>query len=136
MKVRNVVIAGTVMLVGIGGCSAAVLSGMDSNTSPGHSTVKETSTKPETPAERTGPFSSFRDGTFKVGTDIKVGTYKTDGESHDELSDYCYWERARDDSGEMDSIITNDFSSGPNRVTVRPGEIFKTSGGCDWKLVG
>jgi hypothetical protein len=70
-----------------------------------------------------------------VGTDIATGTYKTDGVSATGEADGCYWERARNDSGEMTAIITNNFNQGPDRVTVKTGEFFKVNGGCEWKLV-
>lgn len=131
MKVRSAVLAGAVVVtaVVVGSCTANVDN--DSGGKTRHAKVQVHTDKPT----NTAPFTSFRDGTFKAGTDIKSGTYKTDGKSHDSLSDYCYWARATDDSGTLGSIIANDFASGPNRVTVRPGETLKTSGGCDWKLV-
>lgn len=131
MKTRNLIIAGGVAAaVAIGGCATLADGGDDT---PGHRTVPEaaqqSATAPETPS---GPATSFQDGTFLVGTDIAAGTYKTTGEADLDLG--CYWERSKDDTGDFDSIIANDYSDGPGRVTVKAGEIFKTSGGCDWKL--
>lgn len=132
MKKRNIVIltgAGAVAL--IVGVSVAN-SGSDA---PGHAVVVESPAKPVKPSEPTGPASSFRNGTFKVGVDIKAGTYKTAGSTSKISGDYCYWQRARDASGELGSIIANDFSTGPNRATVKTGEVFHTTGDCNWKLV-
>lgn len=101
---------------------------------PGHKTTSDRSSVAEAPAEAVaeGPATSFTDGTFLVGSDIEAGTYKTDG---DDLGLGCYWERASDDSGSMDAIITNNFGVGPDRVTVNSGEIFKVNGDCEWALV-
>lgn len=74
--------------------------------------------------------TSFGDGTYLVGTDIAAGSYKTKGDS--DFGVGCYWERAKDDSGEFGSIISNDYADGPSRVTIKTGEYFKASGGCTW----
>lgn len=74
--------------------------------------------------------TSFKDGTYLVGTDIAAGSYKTEGDS--DFGVGCYWERAKDDSSEFGSIISNDYADGPSRVTIKTGEYFKASGGCTW----
>jgi len=128
MKKRTIIAgaAAGAVVVGI----AVASSGSDT---PGHKTVIEraitSSSAPEAPE---GPATSFSDGTFLVGTDIEAGTYKSPG---DDTGIGCYWERAKDDSGDFDSIITNEAFDGPGRVTVKTGEIFKTSGDCEWRLV-
>ncbi|MFF4353175.1 hypothetical protein [Streptomyces sp. NPDC001530] len=72
------------------------------------------------------------DGDFQVGTDIKPGTYRTTGNT----DDMCYWERAKDASGEMDSLLANDNVSGTSYVTIKAGDkLFKTSGCKDWEAV-
>ncbi|GGM04859.1 hypothetical protein GCM10010129_55520 [Streptomyces fumigatiscleroticus] len=72
------------------------------------------------------------DGDFQVGTDVKPGTYRTTGNS----DGMCYWERAKDASGEMDSITANDNVSGTSYVTVKATDkIFKSSGCNDWEAV-
>jgi hypothetical protein len=72
------------------------------------------------------------DGDFQVGTDVRPGTYRTTGNA-DAL---CYWERAKDASGEMDSIIANDNVSGTSYVTVlKSDKLFKSSGCKDWEAV-
>ncbi len=104
-----------------------------SNDTPGHQTTSDRSpASSSAPATPDGPATSFTDGTFLVGSDIEAGTYKTPGDSSG-LG--CYWERASDDSGDFDSIITNEAFDGPGRVTVNSGEVFKTSGDCEWRLV-
>ncbi|GAA2454108.1 hypothetical protein [Streptomyces macrosporus] len=86
--------------------------------------------KTEKPEPATG-FSGT--GEYLVGEDIAPGTYKTEG-PEDEWG--CYWERAKDSSGEFDSIITNNNLQGPGRVTVAKGEVFKTNGCLEWKKAG
>jgi hypothetical protein len=72
------------------------------------------------------------DGDFRVGSDIKPGTYRTAGNS----DGMCYWERARDAKGEMDSIIANDNVSGTSYVTVKATDrLFKSHGCKDWEAV-
>ncbi|MFE7403792.1 hypothetical protein [Streptomyces sp. NPDC057557] len=48
----------------------------------------------------------------------------------------CYWERAKDASGEFGSIIANNNLNGPGRVTLNKGEYFKTNRCAEWKRVG
>ena len=130
MKITTAIILPLAAVVGLG---AAVACGPETD-SPGHQTVPEAAVKTEEAPEQTAPFSSFEDGTFKVGADIKAGTYKSDGKTNS-ISDFCYWARSTDDSGEISSIIANSFAEGPGRVTVKPGEYLTTSGGCTWRLV-
>jgi hypothetical protein len=66
------------------------------------------------------PRTSFSDGTYEVGVDIAPGRYKTAGDG------FCYWERAKSDSGELSSILANDNVDGPATVTVKTGEFFKS----------
>lgn len=102
------------------------------------STVTATVTAVETTTETAAPVSSddgtvsVSDGTYLVGTDIKAGTYRTDGPASSDILDSCYWERAKDDSGSLDSIIANDNITGPGRLTVKAGQILKLDGGCEW----
>ncbi|TVL88125.1 hypothetical protein [Streptomyces sp. SAJ15] len=73
------------------------------------------------------------DGTLQVGTDIKPGTYRSVDNGED---DGCYWERAKDSSGEPDSILANDNVVGASYVTVKATDkIFKSTGCADWELV-
>ncbi|MFJ9537233.1 hypothetical protein ACIRPX_08270 [Streptomyces sp. NPDC101225] len=72
------------------------------------------------------------DGDFRVGSDIKPGTYRTTGNS----DGMCYWERAKDAKGEVDSILANDNVSGTSYVTVKATDkLFKSSGCKDWEAV-
>jgi len=97
-------------------------------------TVTETVTAKPKRTEKAGPASSFSgEGEYLVGEDIKPGTYKTAG-PEDEFA--CYWERAKDASGEFGSIIANNNLEGPGRVTLNSGEYFKTNRCQEWKKVG
>ncbi|MFE0045832.1 hypothetical protein [Streptomyces albireticuli] len=70
-------------------------------------------------------------GTFQVGSDIKPGTYRSTG---NKLG--CYWERAKDSSGGLDSILANDNAQGSSYVTVKADDkIFKTRGCKGWHRV-
>jgi hypothetical protein len=77
------------------------------------------------------------DGTYVVGTDIKAGLYKTAGPADTGGFANCYWERDRDLSGGMGSIIANDNTSGPTTVQISSSDkAFKTSGCATWVKVG
>lgn len=72
----------------------------------------------------------FNSGIYRVGVDIKPGTYAVQGNLTD-----CYWER-RDSSG---TILGNNFiAQGPRaEVTVQPGDYsFSTSQCGEWSLAG
>ncbi|MEU3979563.1 hypothetical protein AB0F77_05540 [Streptomyces sp. NPDC026672] len=72
------------------------------------------------------------DGDFQVGKDVKPGTYRTTGNT----DGMCYWERAKDASGETDSLLANDNVTGTSYVTVKAGDkLFKSSGCKDWEAV-
>jgi len=72
------------------------------------------------------------DGDFQVGSDVKPGTYRTSGNT----DDMCYWERAKDASGDPESILSNDNVSGTSYVTIKASDkLFKSSGCKDWEAV-
>jgi hypothetical protein len=75
------------------------------------------------------------DGEYRVGQDMQPGTYRTAGPS-DASGGTCYWERDRDSSGSMDSILANDNLAGSGLVTVTKGEIFKSTGCQSWVKTG
>ncbi|MET9786406.1 hypothetical protein [Streptomyces canus] len=81
-------------------------------------------------AEKKAAFAG--DGDSQVGSDIKPGTYRTTGNS----DGLCYWERAKDASGEMDSLLANDNVTGTGYVTVKATDkLFKSSDCNDWEAV-
>ncbi|MFC5722123.1 hypothetical protein ACFP1Z_18315 [Streptomyces gamaensis] len=70
-------------------------------------------------------------GTFRVGSDIKPGTYRSVGNKAG-----CYWERAKDATGDMDAVLANDNVVGTTYVTVADSDkVFKTSSCKSWELV-
>ncbi|WP_327666977.1 hypothetical protein OHN37_18785 [Streptomyces sp. NBC_00485] len=78
------------------------------------------------------------DGDFQVGSDVKPGTYRTtgNGDGDGDGDGMCYWERAKDAKGEMDSILANDNVSGTSYVTIKATDkLFKSSGCKDWTAV-
>jgi hypothetical protein len=79
-----------------------------------------------------GAATSVRDGTYEVGKDIAAGRYKTAGPPTNATIRTCRWQSAKDDSGELRSIISSGDTQGPGSVTVKAGEFFQTSGGCTW----
>ncbi|WP_030341486.1 hypothetical protein [Streptomyces sp. NRRL S-1022] len=72
------------------------------------------------------------DGDYRVGTDVQPGTYRTAGNT----DGLCYWERAKDASGELDSMLANDNVSGTSYVTIKPTDKLFKSHGCEgWEAV-
>ncbi|MFC7850920.1 hypothetical protein ACFUTU_20865 [Arthrobacter sp. NPDC057388] len=70
------------------------------------------------------------DGTYRVGTQIKPGLYKSTGGS------FCYWARLSGFSGSFDDIIENDIVSGVTYVQILPGDVGFESDGCgNWTTV-
>lgn len=70
----------------------------------------------------------YKDGTYKVGSDLPAGEYK-----FTQTSSYGgYVERASDSSMELDSIISNELTTEEGSsiyVTVNDGEYLKIQGG-------
>ncbi|WP_069173209.1 hypothetical protein [Streptomyces griseus] len=96
-------------------------------------TATVTAPPPKQPKPKGPPTTVEGDGEYLVGEDMKAGTYRTSGP---EGSFGCYWERARNASGEFDAIIANDNLDGSGRVTVDKGEVFKSTRCQEWKRVG
>ncbi|MEV5874477.1 hypothetical protein AB0L75_09660 [Streptomyces sp. NPDC052101] len=72
------------------------------------------------------------DGEYRIGSDMRPGTYRTSGNTDDQ----CYWERAKDAKGETDSTLANENVTGTGYVTVKASDkIFKSSGCKDWEAV-
>jgi hypothetical protein len=71
------------------------------------------------------------DGTYEVGVDIKPGKYKSAG------GDGCYWARMSSLDGDLDSIITNNISDGPQTVTIKKSDKAFTTERCgEWRKAG
>ena len=78
------------------------------------------------------PQVAFSDGTYRVGTDIVAGTYKSTASTTD-----CYWERLSGFGGTLDEIIANYFGSGPTYVTIASTDVGFHSEDCGgWSEVG
>jgi hypothetical protein len=67
--------------------------------------------------------NSFGDGLYKVGADIKAGTYHTSGGAN------CYWAELR--SSDTNNIITNNLNGGPQTVTIS-SPYFESDGCGTW----
>lgn len=78
---------------------------------------------------------SGRAGRLKVGVDIAPGTYKSAGSTDDGSG--CYWERTKDASGSIETVIANENPEGQAVVTIAAGDgFFKTADCQDWKKSG
>ncbi|MFE7172033.1 hypothetical protein [Streptomyces sp. NPDC057616] len=126
-----------VVIIGVasanGGGNGDGGSGKDSSASARHSTGSGSGTGSGKKAAAAKKAAFAGDGDFRVGTDVKPGTYRTTGNS----DGMCYWERAKDAKGEMDSILANDNVSGTSYVTVKATDkLFKSTGCKDWEAVG
>jgi len=89
-------------------------------------TSTTTSSKAKVPAK---VVVGYGQGTYLIPEDMKPGVYRSKG------GDLCYWERQRDGEGGLNSIISNDASSGPQVVTIKKTDwAFKTSGCSRWVL--
>jgi len=128
----KIALGAVVGVVVIGAVSAnAGGNGKDSSASAQHKSGSASGpAEKKKAAEKKAAFAG--DGDFRVGSDIKPGTYRTTGNS----DGMCYWERAKDAKGETDSIIANDNVSGTSYVTVKATDkIFKSNGCKDWEAV-
>ena len=76
------------------------------------------------------------DGTFTVGTDVRPGTYRSDGPQGGDIS-YCEWVRLSGFSGEAGDIIAANGGKGPTTVTIKATDKAFTSTGCKtWHKIG
>lgn len=78
-----------------------------------------------------------RDGTYKVGTDIKPGTYTAVVAGGKYGPGYCYWERRSKNGTDFAGIIENDgTASGRMIVTILPSDkYFETTDCSGWTLM-
>lgn len=68
--------------------------------------------------------TSFGEGAYIVGTDIDPGTYRNSGGTG------CYYERLRDFTGDMNSIIANNNTDNPTVVEIAPSDAGFQSSSC------
>ncbi|MGX1131187.1 hypothetical protein RKD49_003377 [Streptomyces glaucescens] len=128
--VVGVVVIGAVSANSGGDDGSSKGSDKDSSASAGQKPGTAKDSGSEAAAEKKVAFEG--DGDFQVGSDIKPGTYRTTGNT----DDMCYWERAKDASGEMESLLANDNVSGTSYVTIKATDKLFTSSGCnDWEAV-
>ncbi|WP_030603410.1 hypothetical protein [Streptomyces fulvoviolaceus] len=115
---------------GDGGGSGGSDKGSSASAERESGSKKDKDTGTEEVAEKKVAFAG--DGDFEVGSDVKPGTYRTTGNT----DGMCYWERAKDASGEMDSLLANDNVIGASYVTVKSTDkLFKSSDCNDWEAV-
>lgn len=116
--------------IGIGAAGGTV----DTGATPEVTVTKTVVAKPKAAATKTataapaGPATSFGDGSYRVGEEIKAGTYRAPGGGN------CYWERLKDFKGELGSILANENPSGPTTVTIKSSDAGFQSHDCGgWK---
>lgn len=91
----------------------------------GSPTAESTSASPNSPGANV---TTFGDGTYTVGKTVKAGTYRAVGPSS-----FCYWERLKGFSGDLDDIIANNTTGDPSVVTILPTDKgFRTDGCGTW----
>ncbi|MGM7648370.1 hypothetical protein ACSVDM_25975 [Nocardia sp. JW2] len=84
------------------------------------------------PAPAAADTTITRDGTYLVGSDIRPGTWRSDG-----TGSFCYWERMSSLTGGIDSIIDNGLGEGQQLVTILDSDMaFETQGCGKWTLIG
>lgn len=88
------------------------------------------------PAPPTGPLTSFRDGTYQVGTaagNVAAGSYRTAGPTEGMP---CYWARTKDSTGQAGAIIADGYPTGPTTVMIKSSDgAFLASGCAKWSKV-
>lgn len=86
-----------------------------------------TKTRTHTVTFTPAPKPAINDGTYKVGSDIDPGEWRTSGGQD------CYY--AILNSTDSGDIADNGDSTGQQIVTLNSGKYFEISGGCDWRHV-
>ena len=125
-------VLGLIVCIAYTAAFASAFSGASGTTAspyPSYSAPGSTYSAP-TSAAPSGPVTTFADGTRTIGQsagDVPPGTYTTQGGRS------CYWQRSKDTSGQIDSIISNGNITGPTTITVSSSDgALETSGGCTW----
>ncbi len=113
---------GTILVIG---AACGTVPG-DAKATPISNPFASASSKPKNPKPKQ---SKWSEGTYKVGTEIKPGDYRTLT-----TSDYgCLWERLRGTSGDTGDTISNEYGEGQMRMTVKPSDKYiKFFGDCEW----
>ncbi|CAM5519515.1 hypothetical protein [Streptomyces abikoensis] len=120
-----------VVVVGIGGALGSGGDGDGKVSAAGPAEKKEKKGTAQDGTDKAVEGALRGSGTYQVGADIKPGTYRSVGNKPG-----CYWERAKDSSGDPDAILANDNVVGASYVTVKAEDkIFKTQGCKSWEPV-
>jgi hypothetical protein len=106
-----------VLLAGCGGSGRPVATVTSTLQPVITKTVTVTYPPPPTPVPKT---TIETDGTYRIGTDIALGTYHSAGRSAEGESD-CYW--ARLNSLNPTDIIANNISAGPQVVAIQRSDV-------------
>jgi hypothetical protein len=118
MQEKITAIAGVaIVLAGCGGSSQTAVTLTSTLQSPKQITKTVTVTAP--PPTSVPKTTMETDGTYRVGTDIVPGTYRSAGASPEGASD-CYW--ARLSSLNETHIIDSNISTVPQVVTIQPSD--------------
>jgi len=75
--------------------------------------------------------AQFGEGTYVVGKEMPAGRYTSTMTDNQ----YCYWERLKSDSGELDDVIANAvyMDKGKRSFTVKASDKFiQLKGDCVW----
>jgi hypothetical protein len=115
MRARKTAIAGVAAV--LAGCGAPSQTATITVTSTLEVTKTVTVTYP--PPSNAPKTTIETDGTYRVGTDIVPGTYRSAGISPQGESD-CYWARLNDLN--PTHIINNNLGTGPQVVTIQPSD--------------
>jgi hypothetical protein len=115
MQGKKAVIAAALVLAGCGNSSHTAAT-VTSTLQP---VITKTVTVTYPPPLPVPKMTMDTDGTYRVGTDIVLGTYRSGGRSAEGESD-CYW--ARLNSLNPTDIIANNISTDPQVVEIQPSD--------------
>jgi hypothetical protein len=115
MHGKKTAIAGAAIV--LAGCGGSSQTAMTTLTSTLEITKTVTMTAPPPPSVPKTTMET--DGTYRVGTDIVPGTYRSAGPSPEGTSD-CYWARLK--SLNETHIIDSNISTGPQVVMIQPSD--------------
>lgn len=107
----------------LAGVFASCGSSGDGSSSSGDNTESNSATSTtstqETQEKKEKPLTSYSDGMYKVGDDLKAREYIL------VPSGQAYYEVSSDSSGNLDSIVSNDNFSGTRYITLKDGQYIK-----------
>ncbi|WP_238159280.1 hypothetical protein [Mycobacterium sp. MFM001] len=114
---KTAIATAAMVLAGCGGSSHSVATVTSTVQPVITKTVTVTVPPPAAPLPKT---TMDTDGTYRIGTDIELGTYRTGGRSAEGESD-CYWARLH--SLNPTDIIDNNIGNGPQEVAIQPSDV-------------